>query len=495
MSNLTWPRAHPSLSKLDVSFNQITHIAAAAGASPSGLTAVDCSHNRLESMPVLPPVLRTATLSGNAITVVPPDTLPHTLKALVLDHNMLSAAGLPQPLPLPALELLDLRFNRLSSVPQRLLEECLQLQELLLNSNGLATVSLGAFANLPALQTLSLRNNSLRALPAGLFNGAVNLQVLDASANRLASVGLGALRGADADTPSNLTSLSLADNAELGSLPTDWHLPYLEQLDAARCGLGPDLDQRVLAGVPQLRFLGLQGNRLAVAPNVSHCAQLEHLWLFQNTIAGVLDPTALPAGNASVLTTLHLFDNALSGLPKRLRPDGASALLWRQLTLFGNGAGSGGSGGHFAVPSTAFGGLVSPDVQVWLGAEMLATLPAQLAPPPGDMLYFMQASTRALLRLQVPALLLAGQRGLACQCDGSDSSSLCNCTLCPAGSYGQALDAPDAGPAGPCLPCPRGGFFQDQLGAVSCKLCPPGSYVEHGAGASLTVSQGGVVGW
>ncbi|PIK51338.1 hypothetical protein BSL78_11775, partial [Apostichopus japonicus] len=51
------------------------------------------------------------------------------------------------------------------------------------------------------------------------------------------------------------------------------------------------------------------------------------------------------------------------------------------------------------------------------------------------------------------------------------------CHPCAPGTYGNE--------SGQCSPCPAGGFYQDDLGSLSCNHCYKGSFVKYGHGSSV----------
>ncbi|XP_032176783.1 platelet glycoprotein Ib alpha chain isoform X2 [Mustela erminea] len=113
-------------------------------------------------------------------------TLPR-LEKLVMSYNKLKSLPLLGQ-ALPALTILDVSFNELTSLSPSVLSGLGGLRELYLRGNKLKTVPPGLLRPVPQLEKLSLADNKLNELPLGLLDGLGNLDTLYLQGNWLRSV-------------------------------------------------------------------------------------------------------------------------------------------------------------------------------------------------------------------------------------------------------------------------------------------------------------------
>ncbi|XP_073449613.1 podocan isoform X3 [Aquarana catesbeiana] len=147
------------------------------------LKTLDMSGNKLKSVPYgLPKNLEILKLKENEISSIPQDTLAgmSKLKELYLSFNKLKISSIYTGAwaELSSLQLLDLSTNQLSYVPSDLPES---LEYLYLQSNRIATLFDSAFESIPNIKGIFLRFNLLtpEAVKESAFHGLDKLQVLD----------------------------------------------------------------------------------------------------------------------------------------------------------------------------------------------------------------------------------------------------------------------------------------------------------------------------
>ncbi|KAM9658813.1 tsukushi [Trichechus inunguis] len=210
------------LESLDLSHNGLAALPAESFAS-SPLSDVNLSHNQLREVSVS---AFTTHSQGRALHV----DLSHNLIHHLVPHPPQSG------LPTPAIQSLNLAWNRLHTVPNL---RDLPLRYLSLDGNPLATIGPGAFAGLADLTHLSLSSlQGLRQLAPYGFCELPGLQVLDLSGNPT-------LKWAGAEVFSGLDSLQELDLLGTGLVPLPemllQHLPALQRLS-----MGQDVQCRRL---------------------------------------------------------------------------------------------------------------------------------------------------------------------------------------------------------------------------------------------------------
>ena len=209
-----------------------------------------------------------------------------SLEVLMLRGNQLT--NLPEGIfdNLTDLEDLDLAYNSLNSLPTDLFSRLRNVEYLNLSNNDLNDLPEGIFDNLTNLEALDVGGNQLTELPEGIFDNFTNLEALYIGGNQLTELPEGIF-----DNLTNLQSLGLSKN-ELSSLP--------ENLFQSTTSLG----RLSLHGNPGAPFVfGLEIARNddgSVVVNVSNATPFDiHLTL--EAQGGSLSATevTLPAGGNS----------------------------------------------------------------------------------------------------------------------------------------------------------------------------------------------------
>ncbi|MEE6495578.1 hypothetical protein FKM82_002087 [Ascaphus truei] len=177
------------LEDLNLSYNKITSGAVHRDAFRKLrlLKTLELSGNSLKSLPYgLPRNLEILRLKENDISSIPQETLAgmSKLKELYLSNNKLKINSIYTGAwaELSSLQLLDLSVNQLSYVPPDLPES---LEYLYLQYNKIVTVTESAFESTPNIKGIFLRFNLFTAgsVKENAFQGLENLQVLDIESN------------------------------------------------------------------------------------------------------------------------------------------------------------------------------------------------------------------------------------------------------------------------------------------------------------------------
>ncbi|XP_076280949.1 uncharacterized protein LOC143209346 isoform X1 [Lasioglossum baleicum] len=247
----------PSLRFLHLEFNKLTSLDLEAISEIGGPDfALNVSYNAISLIHSAGSMnnLTRLDLSFNNISHLPADTFTSTpdLKHLDLGNNLLATleAG---TFELSYLETLNLQDNKLDSLKRQAFHGLVLLQQLDLSNNQISQLSTEQFRNLKNLRILNLSNNRLRSLPRDIFKGT-KLEILDLSYNKFTVVPSSSFF----EVGYTLRDLNLADN-------------YVDHLDSTAFPTSQmvslNLAHNRLTILPDNSFVSL-GNLLRL--NVSH---------------------------------------------------------------------------------------------------------------------------------------------------------------------------------------------------------------------------------
>ncbi|XP_030647281.1 leucine-rich repeat-containing protein 40 [Chanos chanos] len=225
------------------------------------------------------------------------------LTKLLLSSNKLECLSEDVSL-LPALVVLDIHDNQLSTLPKSI-GELEQLQKLVLSHNRLTELPL-ELCNLTNLRCLHLQQNQLEYIPTEIGQ-LTNLDDIDLSNNKLIEIpdSLAKL--------TNLVKLNLSCN-KLKSLPSAIsEMRNLRMLDCSRNEI--ESVPPVLAQMASLEQLYIRHNKLHFLPELPSCKTLKELHVGNNQIE-VLEADHLR--HLSGLTVLELRDNKVKKVPDEI---------------------------------------------------------------------------------------------------------------------------------------------------------------------------------
>ena len=317
---------------LDISVNNIT----ALSGSVSNLTSLErlnISHNYLETFNLdLNNLsrLQYLDLSHNNITDLVLQNLTGlaSLLELHIHHNSLNESGYFPNLfeKLESLVNLDMSFNKIKQIPEDSFVKLKNLTHLHLNNNELTTLYNDSFAGLDSLKQLHLDDNDLISLPSAIFQSLAALEYLSLANNHIATLNvifwpptvqfihLDGNRLTSVPERINYTSvklLGLSDNSV-----SDFDIKGQAALNLKSIDLSfnqiSEVKQSLFAAVPNLQYLNLENNKLAI--NISSTifqgsVKLEWLNLANNRIeriGNIFSETSLKS-----LKTLNVSHNSV----------------------------------------------------------------------------------------------------------------------------------------------------------------------------------------
>lgn len=243
--------------------------------------------NRLEIFPSFIPIkAEILSLRMNLLTEIPESALRNLTYLMTLNLRSNKLRDLPATVfrDLVSLKSFNAGFNKLSSLPGRLFQGLNALQELYLDNNAIERIPEELFQDLPSLKRLHLHHNKLKTFSGNAFRGTFSLQVLSLANNRLTAI--------QEETFSNLTSLrrlTLTDN-RIVTISTNL-LRELGALAILR------LDRNNISSITERAFAGLKtGIDAYLRGNPFYCdCKLRWLkgWLKSNTkyIHSIASPT------------------------------------------------------------------------------------------------------------------------------------------------------------------------------------------------------------
>lgn len=232
---------------------------------------------------------------------------PSCLDSVSLHHNELKRAPLMYWL-MPGWK--DLRYNRLSELPDIAWGKLTTLVFLDLSHNVLSSLSPG-LADLPNLETLDVRHNHLASLPPVLPASLISLQV---EHNCLTSVPRGLLLGQTRwDFSYNRLGVGSSAPVQIGLVSQSLHSLFLGHITELNLKCN-DLTHipAAIAAMTSLQELNLDENQLTeLPPEMGRLVNLQRLWVRRNCL------TRLPSEmeQCSKLAALVLTGNNIPELP------------------------------------------------------------------------------------------------------------------------------------------------------------------------------------
>ena len=109
-----------------------------------------------------------------------------SLTRLYLFNNELTLIPVDLFIKFPALEILDLRLNEITTnLSKTDFNGLYNLKTILLDNNAVQGITGNTFSNTKSLETFSIQNNNLKFISGNAFNGAKKLQMLNVNHNRI----------------------------------------------------------------------------------------------------------------------------------------------------------------------------------------------------------------------------------------------------------------------------------------------------------------------
>ncbi|KAK6731777.1 hypothetical protein RB195_007933 [Necator americanus] len=313
---------------VDFSHNRLDRLGTELNTLPA-VRQLSLSNNRLSSIEQgienLPETLIHINLASNQLSTIPPSlvVLPH-LVSLNLSHNSIDESS-PNVFTSNVLELLDLSWNRISTIPSRLYPNSMgSLVHLHLEGNRIPELKPLELMNYTRLQTLNIASNRLEKLRDDIFAGLNELSALRLANNSIDTV-----------EPAAFADLTLGDvdlsHNRLTEVPIAiGRLFRLKKIDLSHNKI-KKLHQFIFNKISHLHTIDLSHNELpSVSPYVfSDCAYLTSLNLSHNHISQLFHDSL---AKCPLLKRIDLSDNRLGSLADAL----SQALAVRRLDVSRN---------------------------------------------------------------------------------------------------------------------------------------------------------------
>ncbi|XP_045461578.1 protein artichoke [Harmonia axyridis] len=337
--------ALPTLLELDMSHNLLKKIARGAFTRLDGMRRLLIQGNMLGEVFTIPQSVSYLDLSNNQLTHLPDKLWPsmNSLLELDLGNNQLADNLTSQSFSgLLTVQRLHLNNNGIQKPPYEALKTLSSLQYLYLQDNNITMLGKAAFGNLPVVFELNLANNSIRNVSVRAFDGLLQLLTLNLTNNNISYIPNGAFHGLVALTTLDLShnKLEKLDNKTNGLLddclslqrvnlshnkisfvtrktfPSDPYIPYkLKEVDLSYNAM-PIITFDLTIGTKKLEKLNLSHNAISDIRRwvIGNLTKLSVLDLSNNKLADLTTDKEifkLPPN----LTELYLADNRLGNLP------------------------------------------------------------------------------------------------------------------------------------------------------------------------------------
>lgn len=282
---------------IDLSYNRIREVSGSIFEKFWALRSLNFSHNDLKRLGF--------GSFGNLPTVLHVD----------LSHNQLRDVG-GSISGLSSLKVLDVRHNRLKSIPT--LSAALETLEM--ENNTIDQVSCSSFPSINSLLIISLKNNSISMLESDSFCNLLTLRSLDLSYNHLSNLeeispALSKLASLQSLDLSYNSIANITSSSALGTLPT------LFDINLSRNGLSY-IHPYAFNGLLQLLSLNMSGNALHSVDFDAWkgLVSLQVLDLSYNSLTRIENRTNSMFEDLLSLQRLYLSGNRLSFLTSKSLP-------------------------------------------------------------------------------------------------------------------------------------------------------------------------------
>lgn len=284
---------------LDLSGNSLIGITADIfmGLEPS-LRELKLSQNKITGVGSIPLPLRALQkldLSENNIVDIPRNAFSGVENLIYLNMSYNIHLGpLPATLvqPLTKLRILDFSNTGLKSLPVEMFSGSFDLEMIILRHNSLQEIQDGTFSNLKNISSIDLSQNNIMSIRPSSFVNVMNIKKLNLKGNQLS-----AFKGEMFNTGTSLEELDISDNKISYLFPSSFRIH------------------------PRLRILNLANNKLNFFPSdlISTLQFMETIDLSENKLKNIdeLDFARLPrlrrlfaAGNAIESLSEMAFHNS-----------------------------------------------------------------------------------------------------------------------------------------------------------------------------------------
>lgn len=272
-------------------------------------SSVNCTLQKLQTVPVLPEWTKRLNLAHNSLTQIYGSLWNNIrgVESLDLSHNRIRTVVEGSFVYLKDLKFLDLSHNELNQLSIAMLKGLTNLRTLVANANVIVHLELGLLTNLRILQ---LKNNRLKRISSVTFSFLNKLEKLNLDGNHIKEIDVKAFEPLKSINTIVLRNNPLKDSLKELNIPSSANLNFL---DLSNCGIND-----IPLDVPKtIDYLVLRRNNIKSLKNIKHLISIRILVMDQNKLENIEKYTFL---RLRLLEELRLGKNYIRRIPDSLSP-------------------------------------------------------------------------------------------------------------------------------------------------------------------------------
>lgn len=281
------------------------------------LISLDLSQNRITNLAGTPLTLlklQRLNLSDNHLTDISRNflTLLPSLQYLNISRNR-HLNNIPVSLlhKLPQIEVLDLSYAGVRSLPPEFLIKSKSIREIYLTHNSILEIAEGVFSNMSNITIVDLSFNNISNIKPSAFINVMNIRKLVLKGNQLTS-----FKGEFFNTGTSLEILDISDNQLSYLFPSSFRIhPRLREITACNNKFN-FFPAELIANLQFLEFINLSNNQLKTIEELdfARLPRLRSLVLTHNQLESISD---MAFHNSTQLQVIDISYNKLDRLGER----------------------------------------------------------------------------------------------------------------------------------------------------------------------------------